>query len=423
MSTDRSRSYEVYQRQTERDIPVVIPPGFSLAPEFVADPYPMLARLRDNYPCFRDWYTNTWWVTRYDDVTSLIADDASFTSRPRRLAYGADVAGQNLRDEPAVRNAFGHGMQHHAAIVAEESLHSFATSAGGDLIADYVGPFTEELLARVIGVPKAESSRFSALWRAVDEGVGWHAGRQDRGRQAMTEMGDMLAKLIAQKRLDPSDDVLSALLIWQADASDVELADHAVATLLEVDLRTLEGSLANLLCLLMIHPDQHALVREDDEMLIRAWQETMRHSPPITEAHHYTTREVERFGMLLPNGGLVVCSAAAANRDPQTFSDADSFDITRKDLAYREPRGQFRIDGLPAGVAPGLAPLSKLPARPADRPPSHYALTAEAVVAAAGVLIAEAPLFRLDTSWRPPQVTCRWPGDVRTCRQMVVRAG
>ena len=211
---------------------MVIPPGFSLAPEFVADPYPTLARLRDNYPCFRDWYTNTWWVTRYDDVTSLIADDASFTSRPRRLAYGADVAGQNLRDEPAVRNAFRSGMQHHAAIVAEESLHSFATSAGGDLIADYVGPFTEETVGPASSEfrrPRAAvSAHCGAPWMKGSGGM--PAVRIAAGKR-MTEMGDMLAKLIAQKRLDPSDDVLSALLIWQADASDVELADHAVAHL------------------------------------------------------------------------------------------------------------------------------------------------------------------------------------------------
>ena len=87
MSTDTDRAYEVYQRQTEADLPVTIPPGFSVQPEFVDDPYPTLALLQQHYPCFRDWGTNSWWVTRYDDVTSLIADDASFEAGPNPLHH------------------------------------------------------------------------------------------------------------------------------------------------------------------------------------------------------------------------------------------------------------------------------------------------------------------------------------------------
>ena len=102
MLAEAERSYEVYQRQAATDIPVAIPPGFWLRPEFVADPYPTLALLREHYRCFRDWHTNTYWVTSYDEVTSLIADDANFAARPRHATYGAGLFGRDLRNEPLV---------------------------------------------------------------------------------------------------------------------------------------------------------------------------------------------------------------------------------------------------------------------------------------------------------------------------------
>ena len=421
MLAEAERSYEVYQRQAATDIPVVIPPGFWLRSEFVADPYPTLALLREHYPCFRDWHTNAYWVTSYDEVTSLIADDANFTARPRHAIYGAGLFGRDLRDEPPVRDAIGFGMQSLAESLARRAADELRTG-GTDLIGEFVRPFTVGLLVSIVGIPDGDAARFGDLWRAMHEGVGWHPGRADAGVRAIAELGEMVAQHLAASDAGTTPSLLSAARACCDDASVDDIARDVVTTLLELDFNTLEGSLANLLCLLLTHDDQMEALLEEPELAMRAWQETLRHSPPLMESHRYAAREVERFGQLIPMGSLVVCSAGAANRDPAVFGEPDRFCITRRDLAHREPRGQFRMDGLPSGVAPGLVPLSKLPARPAGRPPSRYALTARAAVAAMAALLERWDGMRPAVTHQPC-IGSRWPGDARVCRRLLVEGG
>ena len=92
-----------------------------------------------------------------------------------------------------------------------------------------------------------------------------------------------------------------------------------MATLLEADHETLHGALANLWFLLLTHPDQLDAATADALSLKIAYLETLRHSPPVLIARRFARHEVERFGKLLPEGALLMCSAGAANRDPRIF--------------------------------------------------------------------------------------------------------
>ena len=112
-------------------------------------------------------------------------------------------------------------------------------------------------------------------------------------------------------------------------------------------------------------------------------------------------------------------SAAAANRDPRQFDESDRFLVTRTDICQREPRGSFRADGLPAGVAFGLGAPSKFPAVPDDRPRSMWALTRDAVVTASDVLLDALPHLRLAADAAPRLRSLRW-GEVHTCWSLPV---
>ena len=71
------RTYEVYQRERVGESTEKIKPSQLISDSFRLDPYPSLEILRENYPCYRDWLSNCYWITRYNDVTSIFSDDAT----------------------------------------------------------------------------------------------------------------------------------------------------------------------------------------------------------------------------------------------------------------------------------------------------------------------------------------------------------
>jgi hypothetical protein len=197
-------------------------------------------------------------------------------------------------------------------------------------------------------------------------------------------------------------------------------AEDVVVTLLEADHETLHGALANLWFLLLTHPQQLDRIASDRRLVKFAYLETLRHSAPVLTARRFARHEVERFGLLLPEGAMIVCAAAAGNRDPRIYSEPDRFMVERKDLCPREPRGQYRADGLPAGIAFGLGKPSRHPAVPLDRPRSRYAITRDTAVTACNAILDRLPNLRL-TPDASPALRCLRIGEMHTCWRLPVR--
>ena len=417
------RSYEVYQRQRVSEPAAPVRPRQLLSDELLRDPYPVLAALRETEPCYRDWIGNAFWLTRYDDVTSVFVDDANFTTRTTRSAYGLDDAGRDLGDEPAVQACAAAHLRALARPVAEELVAALVARGGGDLAIDLAARFPLELLTRTLGLPPDEVPVFVERYLRMQRGASWEPRAEVAGRAAVAELTTWSEALLRQRRADPGEDLLSVLAGLEPADGPVTGAD-VVATLLEADHQTLHGALANTCLLLLTHPDQLAQVSSEHRHVTSAYLEALRHSPPVQAARRHTRHEVERFGRLLPEGALVVCSAAAANRDPRQFRDPDTFDVGRRDLCRREPRGMYRADGLASGIAFGLGPPSRHPAQPEDRPPSRYAQTRDAAVTALTVLLEQAPDLRLEEGAQPVMRSLRL-GDMWTCWSLpvVVRPG
>jgi cytochrome P450 len=223
---------------------------------------------------------------------------------------------------------------------------------------------------------------------------------------------------LAQRRAEPADDLLTTFSQLELAAGPVTSAD-VLTTLLEDDHETLHGALANLWFHLLADPERVAFVKREPRLMRLAYLEVLRHSTPVLAAKRYARHEVERFGRLLPTGALVVCSAAAANRDPRAFVDPDSFVIGRKDLCQREPRGTYRADGLPSGIAFGLGRPSVHPAVPEDRPRSTYAVVRDVAVRASQLLLDACPNVRLVDGAQPELRSLR-SGEMHTCWQLPV---
>ncbi len=407
------RSYEVYQRvRRSETLPELKPRRLSGA-EYLDDPYPVLAILRERTPCYRDWPGNAFWVTRYDDVTSVFVDDANYETRSKRWRSGLDGWGRNFGAELDVVTCVTARSDAAAEPLARRIVGAFAASGEVDLAVEVCARFPIELLAAVLDLPDDRVAGFAAAFLTMPHAVGWEPRSRQAGLAAMEELAALLLPLFDQRADGDGDDLVSVVARLGGGPRDL------VVTLLESDHETLHGGVANLWFLLATHPEQLALVRDDRRLVKFAYLEALRHSPPVLSADRFCRHEVERFGRLLPDGALVRCSAAAANRDPCVFAEPDEFVVGRKDLCQREPRGSYRADGLPSGISFGTGPPSKHPAEPEDRPRSRYALTRDLAVTLSQVVLDELPKIRLADDVTP-SLRSRRLGELHTCWSLPV---
>ena len=192
-----------------------------------------------------------------------------------------------------------------------------------------------------------------------------------------------------------------------------------VATLLNTDHETMHGALSNLWFTMLTSPEKFEEAKSSRRMLKLAYLETLRHSPPVLSAERFALREVERFGRLIPEGAKLICSAAAANRDPQIFKNPEEFEVDRRDMCQREPRGQYRADGLASGIAFALGKPSIHPAVPEDRPRSRYAIIRDATVSASQILIDSTKDIKLKKG-ETPHLSSLTVGEMHTCWRLPV---
>ncbi len=400
------RSYEVYQRMRVHETTPLIKPRQLSSATYLTDPFSLVGILRENYPCYRDWPGNAFWITRYDDVTSVFVDDANYETRSRRWRLGLDDSRTtDFSADLAVRSALTEVADSQGEQIARGLVGEMVAASTSDLAVDVCAAFPIRLLRVALGLPDADEELFARLNLTMHRGVS--AGAEPRARESAVAAMSSLSQLLGAPREERSE-LLAMISELGGTAEDV------VATLLELDHETLHGSLANLWSLLLTHPQHLDAVRAEPRLLKFAWAETIRHSPPVLSADRFARHEVERFGRLIPAGALLRCCAAAANRDPRIFADPDAFDPSRKDLCQREPRGTYRADGLASGVSFGTGAPSKHPALPEDRPRSAYALTRDLAVMVSRVILDELPGISL----APDAVVMRRSlrlGELNTC--------
>ena len=406
------RSYEVYQRERVGETTTLIKPRQLISNEYLRDPYSLLEILRENYPCYRDWLANCFWVTRYDDVTSVFADEQNYETRPKRWYYDSMDYGRDLWNHLPVQWAYEKKIDDHIVDVAHEALSGFVGSTP-DLAKDFAARIPLALWGRILALSAEQTNQFAKLYWQMQRGANWEPRLQQKGKAAMKEMSSFFEPIFDERRQRSGDDLVSVI-------AGLELSDgppnerDLVITILELDHETLHGGLANLWFNLLMNPKQMGKVRNDHRLMSFAWLETLRHSPPVLSVDRFARQEVERFGRLIPKGGLVRCSAAAGNRDPRQFENPDSFIVARKDLCQREPRGQYRADGLPSGIAFGFGKPSIYPAVPKGRPRSRYALIRDTVVTASLMLLETSETLEI-SSEKAPYLTSAHLGEMHTC--------
>jgi cytochrome P450 len=198
-----------------------------------------------------------------------------------------------------------------------------------DLIEEFAFPLPTAVICEVLGVPFADRARFRA-WSTTIVTPMQHT--PDEVAQAQRTCAEYMAKLVAAKRAEPGDDLLSALV--QARDSDdrltePELIDLATQMLL-AGHETTVSLIATGVVLLLRHPEQLAAMRADAELVAGTVEEIMRYDGPAdTTLLRVALADVEIGDVTIKAGEGIMAMTGAANFDGSCFADPERFDITR----------------------------------------------------------------------------------------------
>ncbi|GAB2904550.1 cytochrome P450 family protein [Streptomyces mayteni] len=214
--------------------------------------------------------------------------------------------------------------------ITDALLDSMLAAPGrrADLVAAFSFPLPITVICELIGVPDLDRERFRQWSRTLT------AGSLEEIPKIRAVMTEYLAGLLADKREQPGEDLLSALL-HAADGDGDQLSQDELLAMCWILLlaghETTVGLISNGVLALLRHPDQLAALRADWSLLDNAVEEILRYDGPVlAPAIRFAAQDVEIAGTVIPHRALVLPVIADADRDPARFPDPDRFDIHRE---------------------------------------------------------------------------------------------
>lgn len=331
-------------------------------PAASADPFAVVRALRESDPVHWSEAHRAWLITRYDDVSAAFQNKAFSNDRvrpvlERKRQAGARSAatgvlglmtGWMVVNDPPVHTrlrklaAGAFKGQRIAAMdamitrIVDEHVDAFLRGSGPrDLISEVAYPLPATVIATMLGAPPEDRDRFrewSDELALVAFGTGG-AARADRHERALRGLRGMEAyfhTLIGERRAEPGEDMLSALMAREGDdrLTDDELVGMC-ALLLFAGHETTTNSIANSVLALLRHPDQLDRLRRDPALIGPAVEELLRFDGPIKVLNRWVVAETEVRGKTIRPGERVHLVLASANRDPEKFADPDALDLGR----------------------------------------------------------------------------------------------
>ena len=315
----------------------------------VRDPYTELARMRRSQPVQRldmsgmphEASKPVFMVYRYDEIAQVLRDHQTFSSGIIISAFG-DVFGQHVMlgmDEPAhgryrslvskafTQRALARRQDELVERVAHELIDRFAGRGRAELVRELTFPYPTQIIAGLLGLPRTDHPQFQRWSISL---LGFTVNRE-RGIAASAALRDYFAPILAARRREPRDDLMSTLAHAEIDGE--QLSDEEIFSflrlLLPAGVETTYRSTGNLLFGLLANPAQLDAVRADRSLIPQAIEEAIRWEPPLLIITRVATRDTELAGVPIPAGSAVMPMLGAANRDESRYPDPDRFDIFR----------------------------------------------------------------------------------------------
>ena len=314
------------------------------------NPAPELTRIRTEKPVFgitRRLPTGAsmsmWLITKYADVRDLLSSRDTSNSLGRSDSAAAQpgfLVSLDPPDHTRIRRMLTGqfsmrrltAMRPYVEQITARFLDQMeAAGPPIDLMQAFALPLPSLVICELLGVPFEDQADFQ---RRSDTMLDVSVTPQQQADNTR-EMNAYMQSLVNRHRRDPGDDILGMLI---RDHSD-DLTDEELVGIGNILLVAGHETTANTIglgtLLLLQHPDQLALVRDDPKMITSAVEEILRY---LSIVHSGTPRIILKDMIIgdqqIQAGDIAMVSLPSANRDPDFMPDPDVFDVTRQPQAH-----------------------------------------------------------------------------------------
>lgn len=315
------------------------------AAEYETCPYPIWDRLRDQCPvAHSDRHGGSYLPTRYDDIAAVAYDTERFSSRDINVV--PPPPGSSLLVAPPITNdppfhtdarrillpffspTIVAGLKPTTQEITASLLDSIATGDDADAAGDYAQHIPVRVIAHMLGIPQADEDIFTGWAVRILQDA---AADPEIGRKATREVLDYFGEQIAERRIEPGDDLITELL--RAELNGGPLTDkHIRGTcflLLLAGIDTTWSSIGSSLWHLATHPADRDRLVADPSLIPIATEEFLRAYAPVTMAR-VALHDGEVGGVPIKAGERVLLPFPAGNRDPEKFDHPDEVIIDRE---------------------------------------------------------------------------------------------
>lgn len=321
--------------------------------------YEAYAQMREAAPVFPYTLSNNermWVVTRYADVLAVLKDERfvkdyrnamteqqleqlhesvkSFDYINRNMLFSDPPDHTRLR--ALVSKAFTprriEDLRPRIQQIADELLDALADAPSFDLLDTYAFPLPIMVISEMLGVPNEDRDQFRVWSNIVVNNETMTPGDPQR-QAALMAFGGYIQNLIARRREQPGDDLISALL-QSEDQGDTLGQNELIAMiflLIVAGHETTVNLIANGVLALLTHPEQLELLKQNPGMIKQAVEEFLRYDGPVeTSTMRFAREDLVLNGQLIGRGERVLVVLDSADRDSEQFERADDLDITHQ---------------------------------------------------------------------------------------------
>jgi cytochrome P450 len=331
-----------------------------LSPDFIKDPYPAFAFLREKDPMFQTPF-KAYLATRNADVGMILRDrrfGKDFTGRTV-ARYGPEIMNEPVfrsmstwmltQDPPdhtrlrgLVVKAFTarrvEDMRPRIQSIVDDSIDRVEKNGRMDLIADYAFRLPVIVICDMLGIPEEDREIFFERERTggrLLDPVPLSRAEIDEANEGHQRSLDYFLKLFDLRRRQPGDDLTTQLVQAEEEGSKLtneELCGNIIL-LFGAGHETTVNLIGNGLLALHRNPDQLALLKSRPDLLPNAVEEFLRYDSSVQTTGRVALEDIgEVGGKDIKKGDAVLCMLGSANRDPAAYENPDKLDITRPNL-------------------------------------------------------------------------------------------